>query len=369
MKIGLYSPYLPGHFGGGEKHFLTSAWYLSQKHDVTILIPPDTKYLDKRIQEYQALFGLDLSKIKWQPSQLATGQNNPLQTWWQTKSFDTFLYLTDGSLFISGAKNNILHLQFPFTSQTGRWHQFKLKNWNVKNANSQFTKKTVEKAWQTKINYLHYPYVKLPQKWETNKQPFILSVGRFMDPTQNVGHSKHQELLIESFIAGQRKYGWKKWQLVLVGSVEPGSVHANYLSKLKTKAKGADIKFYHGISDTHLRKLYNQSSIFWHAAGFGIDETKHPKQVEHFGMSTLEAMAYGSIPIVIKKGGLKEMVTENENGFFFEEPDQLIQKTNQVIKANTKEKHAWRLAAHEKAQDFSLTRFCDTLEEMIHEHR
>lgn len=365
MRIGLFSPYLPKHRGGGEKHFLTSAWYLSKKHEVTIFVPTATRYLSKRISEYEELFGLDLAAVQWKKSPLADRTLNPLQTWWQTHKFDAFLYLTDGSLFISGARQNILHIQFPFDSAGGAWFQWKLSRWNVKNANSEFTRQQVEKSWHTKIDWVHYPYVQAPTSLPTNKQKIILSVGRFMDPQHNVGHSKYQELLIEAFAEGVRQHNWQGWELLLVGSVEPGLVHARHLQKLKEKAKHLPVKFFHGISNQQLIKLYQHSSLFWHAAGFGIDETQQPKKVEHFGMSTLEAMSYGCVPIVIKKGGLKEIVTANKNGFFFTTPPELVEKTQRVINSSRSQQQQWRQAAHERAQEFSLDRFCRTLEEML----
>ena len=132
MKIGLYSPYFPKHFGGGEKHFLTSAWYLSQKHQVEVLVPPNVKSLPAQIAKYEALFGLNLSRLTWTRASLAAGKQNPWQTWQFTKQYDAFLYLTDGSLFVSGAKKNILHIQIPFTQTGGRFFNWKLKNWPVK---------------------------------------------------------------------------------------------------------------------------------------------------------------------------------------------------------------------------------------------
>ena len=67
MKIGAYSPYLLKHFGGGEKHFLTSLWYLSQKNKVEALISPETspELLSKAIEKYQRLFNLDLIRGRW----------------------------------------------------------------------------------------------------------------------------------------------------------------------------------------------------------------------------------------------------------------------------------------------------------------
>lgn len=367
MKIGLYSPYFPKHFGGGEKHFLTSAWYLSQKHQVEVLVPPNVKSLPAQIAKYEALFGLNLSRLTWTRSAVATHQQNPWQTWQFTKQYDAFLYLTDGSLFVSGAKKNILHIQIPFTQTGGRFFNWKLKNWPVKNANSEFTRQVVEQAWHTTIPFLHYPYTRIPaeKNLSLKRKKIILSVGRFMDPAHNVMHSKRQDVLLEAFERGQTQHGWEKWKLVLVGSIEPDPIHQQYVEQLKERYAHLPVEWRHDLPDEELQRLYQTSAIFWHAAGFGVDEQRQPQQVEHFGMSAVEAMSYGLIPVLIHKGGLKEIVTDSRNGFFFTTLDELVAATQKVMTLSDGQEQQLRSMAYQRAKDFSLDRFCQTLDEMI----
>lgn len=380
MKIGAYSPYLLKHFGGGEKHFLTSLWYLSQKNKVEALISPETspELLSKAIEKYQRLFNLDLSGVRWVKAALAAsgGQRrllSPLQNYLETSKYDAFLYLTDGSLFFSGAKKNILHIQFPFTQSGGKLFNLKLKNWQIKNANSKFTRQVVEKAWRTKIPYLHYPYVDLsPNQTKeelntlfSNKKPIILSSGRFINHQTSSAHSKRQDILIEAFRIGQNRYKWPNLRLILVGSIEPGKSHQEYVKSLKKQAAGLPVEFAHDISNSELVKLYQQSSVFWHAAGYQVDELAFPHRAEHFGMSVIEAMGQGSIPIVVKKGGLKEIITDQENGFLINSIDELVNQTNEVISLDLPKQNRLRQAAFNRASDFSLDKFCQTLEEML----
>ena len=60
--------------------------------------------------------------------------------------------------------------------------------------------------------------------------------------------------------------------------------------------------------------LYGKSSIYWHATGYGED---NPKKFEHFGISTVEAMAAECIPVVINLGGQPEIVEQSVNGFLW----------------------------------------------------
>ncbi len=48
-----------------------------------------------------------------------------------------------------------------------------------------------------------------------------------------------------------------------------------------------------------LADLYARASIFWHAAGLGEDAEDDPNRMEHFGISIVEAMSAGAVPVVL----------------------------------------------------------------------
>jgi len=161
-----------------------------------------------------------------------------------------------------------------------------------------------------------------------NKQNIILSVGRF----DNILNAKRQDVLVKAFKDMIILNQLKNWQFVLIGgSLEKESKNL-YLNNLKHQAKGFPIKFMVNSSFNDLKKYYSISKIFWHAAGFGVDEVKDPQSTEHFGMSTVEAMAAGLVPIVVNKGGLKEIVSDSVNGYLWQNQSQLIDKTMYLIR-------------------------------------
>jgi glycosyltransferase involved in cell wall biosynthesis len=105
-----------------------------------------------------------------------------------------------------------------------------------------------------------------------------------------------------------------------------------------------------------LKSLYERASIFWHAAGYGEDENLWPVYSEHFGISTVEAMAAGCVPVVIKKGGQREIVEHGVSGFLWETLDELMAYTDLLLNddrllANMAE------AARKRAQMFSRESF------------
>ena len=62
------------------------------------------------------------------------------------------------------------------------------------------------------------------------------------------------------------------------------------------------------LKRNELLELYQASTIYWHATGYRVNEEYEPAKVEHFGISTVEAMAAGNLPIVIAKGGQTEIL-------------------------------------------------------------
>lgn len=373
MKIGLYSPYLPRHYGGGEKHFLTTAWYLSQRHEVTIHIPTaELANVAQAVARYESLFHLDLSNVQWRSSAIAERTAKPWQTWQITREYDAFWYQTDGSVFWNGSHRGVLHVQIPFTNtHHSRWARWKLSSWQVLNTNSRFTAQVIERSWQRPVDVVHYPYVdlsQLPAK-PPRKKKTILAVGRFYDPEHTDVHAKRQDVLVEAFIAGCQQHQWDKhgWSLTLVGSVEPGTDHQRFVERLQQQADQYPITFQHDIPYDDLQTLYLESTLFWHAAGFGIDAAAQPQRVEHFGMAPLEAMAAGAIPIVTDAGGLQEIVEPNTTGYRFQTLLELVSQTQRVMDMSESQRQTMREAGRDHANEFSLERFCHTIDQMLDE--
>jgi glycosyltransferase involved in cell wall biosynthesis len=70
-----------------------------------------------------------------------------------------------------------------------------------------------------------------------------------------------------------------------------------------------------------LTELYGKSRIFWCATGLGEDGIPH--KMEHFGISTVEAMSAGCVPVVIRRGGQPEIVRDNVDGFCWNSVEEL----------------------------------------------
>lgn len=362
MKIVLYSPYIPKHTGGGEKYMFDVARTLARRYPVAIALAGEHYDIEAITDQYRHFLADDLHQISFIPSPLGTNAPFWKKLAW-TKQWDVLYYLTDGSLFFSMAKRNILHIQFPLKlDKSSPMQQLKLKNWQIKNTNSLFTKRVVEQSWPVKIDQVHHPMIDLQEIDQAtkgvNKIPVILSVGRFFRHL----HSKRQDVLVEMFrqLVKDQLRLMKNWKLVLVGAVED----EEYIREIKQKSRGLAVEFYHDLDRSKLLNWYARASMYWHAAGYGVNQYQYPEKVEHFGISTAEAMAAGCIPIVHGKGGQVEVVGEQLAGCLWQTQQECIDKTVHFIKDDRDRKTAMDLAA-EQVNTFNKQRFAKELWQMV----
>ncbi len=363
MKICLYSPYVPPHTGGGEKYLFDVAQVLATRHQVVVAVssiqPLSSEVQQQLSRTYSRFVDQPLTNLTFTATPLGTSAS-AWQKWWWTGQFDLIYYVTDGSLFFSRARRNILHIQVPLLlDKSTPVEQLKLKNWQVKNTNSNFTRQVVEEKWPVQINTVHHPLVELqPPTKLPAKEKIILHVGRFFRQL----HTKRQDALVRFFrqLVTEQAAACRGWKLVLIGSVEDES----YAAEVKNLAHGLPIEIYHQVSRQQLTNWYYKASIYWHATGFGIDQQTQPEKVEHFGISTAEAMLAGGAPVVIAKGGQPEILGPDLKEYLWETESQLLAQTLILIK-NPVLLQTVQHQAQSRAKLFGRSQFEKTLWEMI----
>lgn len=357
-KIAIYSPYLDTA-GGGEKYMLTIAEVLSASMDVDVLLDKHLLKIGqaKILEDINKIHDLDLSKVRFKKAPLGPGESIFKRLLF-LKNYDFVFYLTDGSIFYSTAKNNIIHFQVPFENSPANnslWGKFKLSSWNKAIFNSKFTKEVVEKNWPIKGEIV-YPPVKVDHIKPLEKKKIIISVGRFFSYLK----PKKQDLMISAF---KKLFDTEKissdWNFHLAGGASLGD--EDYLKELKELSKGYPIFIHPNISVDSLIKLYGESSIYWHATGYGETD---PKKYEHFGITTVEAMAAGAVPVVIAKGGQLEIVDDGSSGYLFSTIEELIDITVNLIK-NPKKLEDMSKKAIEESQKYSYDHFRTKIESMV----
>lgn len=319
MRIGIYNPYLD-ILGGGEKYIFDIAEFFLKRGDNVDFFWDDINI----IKEIENRYNLNIKGINLLPN-IFKRKNNLLKKTLFLRNYNYLFYNTDGSLFLPLAQRNILIVQSPAHIPFNNFfNRIKIKNWNLIICNSLFTKKTLILKWPQKKIFVLYPAIEVSYFTPLKKKDLIISSGRF---TQAL-HSKKQEILIEAFKKISKKI--KYLELVFAGGLNNND--KPYFEKLKKQSRNYNIKFYPNVGFKKLRELYGKAKIYWHAAGFGEDLEKYPEKAEHFGITTVEAMASGCIPLVFKAGGQLEIVDDKKNGFFWKTKEELISLTEKILK-------------------------------------
>jgi glycosyltransferase involved in cell wall biosynthesis len=183
------------------------------------------------------------------------------------------------------------------------------------------------------------------------KEPIILSVGRFFDVTH--GHSKKQLELVRAF-RQLHDAGVRDWSLHLVGGCGPDG--RSYVERVRRAAEGYPVELHLDAKGQELESLYARASVYWHAAGLGEDAARDPVRLEHFGITTVEAMSAGAVPVVIGLAGQLETVRHGVDGFHFHTLDGLCSETRSLIVDDALRKDMARSAA-QRARSFSIEAF------------
>jgi glycosyltransferase involved in cell wall biosynthesis len=161
---------------------------------------------------------------------------------------------------------------------------------------------------------------------EFPKKKYVLSVARF-EPEG----TKRQREMVDSFRTLTREWPdiVRGWKFILAGGSLPNNRYLSELENLIGENAARNIELRVNIPMAELKSLYQEATLFWHLCGL---TQRDPSEVEHFGMTTVEAMQNGNVPIVYDGGGLREIVDHGVNGFLVRSRAELIDYTVRLFR-------------------------------------
>lgn len=390
-KILILNPYIPT-LGGGEKHMGYLCQFMEEyyKHDLRIdILVHNYNEEDIYSKDYVTIekvnqqFGLQLQKTYLRKENF---ENKPMKMSINdyitqiTKEYDIFINFMIFSRHIGKAKVNLYQCMFPPKSYMMERKKGFLPYLYAKKAdfcfrhsydcfisNSAYTNHWFCTFWKEKNkNRVIYPPVfeknELMGRYEEeNKKNIIISVGRFFVAS----HSKKQLDMVKFFVHHYEVF--RNYEYHLVGAISTYPDDIAYLEEIKKIAKTVDNVFVHeNCPYKELKDLYKKAKIFWHATGYGVDENVEPEKMEHFGITTVEAMSFGAVPVVINKGGQKETVEEGINGFRWNTEEECVEKTLCLTQNDTLRKKMAEVSV-ERAKDYSIEAFYERNRQVFHE--
>ncbi|QKE38173.1 class I SAM-dependent methyltransferase [Ferrovum myxofaciens] len=348
----LYTPY-PLIPGGGERYLLTIAAGLAGLANVTLATP--YPYSRLRLRTMGRELSLDLDAVNITTLDQAT----------KFSSYDWSIVIGNEVVpaIPAKGKRNLFICQFPFPVP----EQVLVDRWSYADGYERVVVYSpyVQRHYSSLLSAVGKPKLPIsvvsppapsvlaPDAATPVKKFMILGVGRFFVG----GHAKRQDLMIDAF--QKLVVLHPEAELHLAGSLSTDSEFRAYFVDLQKKAEGLPIFFHPNASPEQLARLYADASLYWHLSGYGIDETKEAYRCEHFGITIVEAMSAGCIPLVVNRGGPPEIVQQGVTGHVFESLDDLVKISDRILSSPEDDADiaTLRKAAMKASKQFSSARF------------
>ncbi len=304
--------------GGGERYLLTIAQLLSRRYRTYVITPHP--YSSFRLRTMAAELDLDLSRVRLESAAALPRLGN----------CDVFIAMGNEALppLPAMGRRKIYICQFPFpihpNHEASAWAT--LDGYDDVVVYSGYASQHFHERAKRFAGRLP-PVTVLPPASPMYGTPGatrvpgrIVNVGRFTP----AGHCKRQDILVDAFRMLYETSQRKDLELHLVGTVHADPSSREYYVDVHRRAEGLPVIFHLNAPASTVREIYDSSSFYWHATGYGQSASIFPERMEHFGISVVEAMSAGAVPLVFAAGGPAHVVTHGVTGMHWRTLDELV---------------------------------------------
>jgi O-antigen biosynthesis protein len=360
IRVGIYDHAF--HFaGGGQRYVAELAQILQDRYDITYIADKEAS-----LEKYREWFDIDLSKCKLKiikiPFYEERGRyyiDEGMVVNQDTNPFD--IIMKESIYYDIFINANMLGKVRPLSSLSvfvchfpdrDKERFFNVDKYNYIITNSDYTTYWLKYKWGLDTSLRIYPPVDMFNEGNniSKKDKMILSVARFEN-----GGTKKQLEMIDAFseLCKKDRKVKHEWKLVLAGGTSKENPYYDSVQQKVQDDKSINVEILVNLSNSELKQLYNKASLFWHACGLG---EMHPHLIEHFGMTTVEAMQNYCVPIVIDGGGQREIVEQGISGFRFITKEDLQEYTLKLINDENLRKNMAK-NAYERSLTFTKETF------------
>jgi len=347
VRIGFWNPYLAS-LGGGEKYLLTIAEEAVAGGHAVVLLAAE----EPAAGEWGRLgVSIDPGSFEWVR---VSGEAELTE---RSRELELLVVTTHDVPPRSEARRSVAMIQFPARDRRRVRDRVAgaigatrapaaLASYDLFLCNSEFTRAHIAARLGVDATILPPP-VDIPAEEPAAKAREIVTVGRFF----RGWHDKRHDVLIDAL----RSLG--DAHLHVAGGLDandPGA--AEHLATLRARAEGLPVTFHVDAPRDELLALYRRAALYWHAAGYGSDARTHPERMEHFGITTVEAMAHGAVPLAFAGGGQVEIVDHGRTGVLWTDPGELVARSAELLDDEPR-REAMGRAAREAARAYGRKRF------------
>jgi len=360
----IYTPY-DIRIGGGERYILALARVISDYFEVWLL----TKQ-----QISRARVAMTMDDLAIQPGRLHVATMEASARWLRPELFISMGNEIEPPVPACG-RHNIYHCQFPFpVHQTGQFSMNRIAGYDAFLVNSRFTADNILRLLEIygigKCQvHVVYPPVALPSKVEQKKllaskakhqaELSVLNIGRFIA----LGHNKRQDVVLE--VAEHAKRHDLPVHFELYGALSSDAQDVDWFTEQMKRARDVKAKIEANVSRAHLEAAMVRASLYIHPCGYGCYPGIYPERIEHFGITVVEAMGYGAIPLVYEWGGPAETVTACGVGETFSSAGEAYVKVEQETRMTSEARLNRMLTAMKASRRYGEDKFEEAVLNML----
>jgi glycosyltransferase involved in cell wall biosynthesis len=302
------------NIGGGEKYLLDIADYFIKTKKCLVIIEVDEK-ADVAKKTIERMIG---------PTD--TILLIPCNATFPLPMMPNYYLLMENSVSPSVIPNgqiNIFHCQFPFNKNTHEKET--LTGYDYIIVNSEFTKTNyetlVDDTDRKKIKILYPSCLNnesliVPQKEENT---FVVC-GRLFE-YNHAAHNKNFDKVIKAFNSSTNT----SYKLHIIGAC----YSEKWLAYLK-KLSSPNVQFHINCTDEEKLAVLQTAKFMINATGLERHRTHEAFAYEHFGISMIEGLAHGCIPITVNGGFPYYYVADSQTPLVFDSVDSLAELLNTI---------------------------------------
>lgn len=375
MKIGIFNEPKGLAFGGTEFCVATLVEALGDRHEVVILHRKE----EMPLETIERFYGSPLPSVKVlrAPKCPRTGGvyslTEPYHDRKWTADYDLFVAFTHNIPPYCWARRGVLIVLFPvglkptFPTEArfpllrrvrealANWFwRMRMESYQSSFAISEYAREWTRKYWGVECGILHPPCrMSFPPAL---KEDIILSVGRFTP-------LKRQTALMKAYCLLEPHIP-RSWGYHCVGPLAVDDESMACHREVAALAEGTRAQLRTNLPREVLDEEFRRAMIFWHGAGETEGGECPPVLAEHFGITTVEAMSAGCVPLVYNKGGQREIVEHGISGFLWNTIEELLSHTRELM-ADAALRNRMAAAATRRAKLFSQEAFVSRFQQII----
>jgi len=308
--------------GGGEKYLsFLMKYFLRENYKIIFFTASDIKTTTNTLIHYHN--DRDISNI------CIANYNLIYNGKMRNIHFKYFVFMYNSGIIDHNIQINaatkIFHCQFPFDYELPRLRIDNTYIHNILNTynhiivNSEYTKECLMDHYKTydyfteKIDIVYPPCMPFKSNEIYNKKNnMFVMVGRIFDYYQ-YANNKYFDIAISVFNE-LCNYDYK---LIIIGSIKSNEYYERLINMIQDRNK---IMILPDISDEEKNKYLQESKYYIQLTGIN---DKYAFNKEHFGISMVEAVNYGCIPISCNAGYPKYLIENNVNGHLVDNQESL----------------------------------------------